>query len=272
MIRSARSSAAIKSKALLLCLLFAFAAAAQVPGYQGKKFSFGYTLGLAPSVRNPNNLGSASLPFGQGRGPVDKFIFSFNAIHNLSADLVLGRRFSICGAFVYYRTKIDASDVYYQVPYSNIYYPYINYHFKELVQFSAMGFTAGMKFFGSKFIAPFGRYIKLEFSHQNVKAELADAVMVNANDPQDVCQFSPDHWYTPYSAISLAMGKQRIIANKLVVDFGLKGSLPLNRTTVAFGAGNDYSNLSTFVTDMSLYRANCLNYVSVYLGFNFLAF
>ena len=247
---------------------------AQVPGYQGKKFNIGYSYSISPCVRNPNNMGMASFPKGgaEANPQLQKFIFSFNGIHRITADHVIGRFTSVNLAALFYNTRVyyDREDL--SLPATPLYgyYNFVLIRPRSLYKITGFGGEGGLKLFGTKYIAPFGHYFSVTYSFQHIKADLNGLKLENVNDTSDVYGFTTDSHVYVYSGIFFGLGKQRIINNKFIVDSGVKFAIPVSSGGSLIGGR--FTEIDPYMKALTLHRANCLNGLNFYIGISFLGF
>jgi hypothetical protein len=193
------------NKHLLVFVLLSFLclpALAQSPGYMGKKLIVHYENSFMQTYRHPNSKGRAVSAYG-----AENVFFSFNSTHSFAAEYVTGRRRTWGLSLKYLRTGVFTSNNYYSL--SPPRYP--------LGIIRAYGIGIKTKGFNSKYIAPWGFYREWEFF-----------VLMHRME-----NFYPSKYYPvkPATVVypmfknagaSFAFGKQRVIADKITLNYGAK--------------------------------------------------
>lgn len=246
----------MKKKLLLfLCTLFFLPPVfSQVRSYMGKRLVITHYSFYFPAFKQPS--------FRSTKG------FKMNVTKALGIDYVIHGRSSLCLAVQYILTGIP-----YQSP-AGYSYNYIYHDGDPTIpaKVSVLQYSLGFKKFTRRSVAPIGFYIKWEafFQQYTIKYE-----------PDGFYDYSNTYYYTQQHAkldggsgvikmngigAAFSIGKQRIFWDKIVVDYGIRGSLsaPLpykNRTVVE-------ASLKSLAFDRIL---NC-QLLNVKLGIGFLAF
>lgn len=202
-----------KTILFLLLVTACFSSGAQSPGYLGKKFSFSYGLYLNNTLSNPNFMGS------DGIGAI-------NLRNVFTLDYVLARKFSLGVSFHYFPTMFSYKGYcnYEVISGNQINSKHFNGSNTLKSKMNVYGIGINPKFFLSDHIAPLGSYLKPEL--------LLLLYTVNSNiedigDEKDIPDFKN---YSPYKAfaISLEFGKNYILFNRLMLDFGFQAGLVFN--------------------------------------------
>jgi hypothetical protein len=263
----------MKFKTSILLFIIAFSVNAQVAGYMGKKFSIGYSNYFFPGLKGP---GPREAELSDEQSPC------FNTTHSFNIEYSVRPRTNFCFSVQYLKTGIAnlTTD-----RYSNGYgYPYPgNARYigdpSVPVQLSSLNFAIGLKFFKKGFVAPIGRYRKLEVLLLSEKVKYDNHSFVRAdsyNYPYSEIPYVAGTGEYDYQNIAFAytIGKQRAIADVIVLDYGIRfGILPGGVFAMA-GSGSYSSDISMEqyfrrTSWARLYRQQLINF---HIGINFLAF
>lgn len=251
----------------IIALLFCLNTSAQVAGYMGKRFSIGYSNDFFPRLPDAANQNFSRT-------------HAFNTTHCVDIDYTLNHSASICGSFQYANMDFFKGGLDYTITYNNdgnhVYYLPAD---EQPMQLISKGISIGFKFLRRNYINPYGKYVKIDF-----------VVDLNKIVMDKDAFYAKGYYYPAYDykkqtvfdgvdkfknlMIFYSFGKQRIIANRLVLDYGLRLGLNTNIVLSAIdfidGGSGDYveSELKK-QANMRILQANLLK---IHLGLRFLAF
>jgi hypothetical protein len=265
----------MKRKILFFFLLIAAAANAQVAGYMGKRFTVGYSNYFFPGLKGP---GPSTASWN------DEPSATFNNVNCLNFEYVAKERTVPVLSLQYMRTGIAYYRSYDREFYQGSEYCYPeqaaykgNYSVPALLKCVNLGL--GFKKFRRGSVAPVGGYQKFEFLLMFETVTYDNKHFVKRDDynyDQDVvipAMGTGEYKYRDF-ALVYTLGKQRVLFDKLVLDYGMRFAFaPPGFGTALFGigfAGN--SNMESVYRSQSharLFREQMLN---IHLGLGFLAF
>lgn len=233
----------------------------QVPGYLGKRTTFVFSVAAHPAIGEMNSV------FATGNPNED---ISLNATYAIEYNYLVKPKGAFCLTFNYSHLGLNFED-----NYSN------TYSYSGSKAFPAYqnlkGLSLGYKFFSRNKIAPLGTYLKLEgiFVYNTLKY-YTDGAYEMAQESYF------DGWGTSYryvkkplnlkdgkvdsfgGGLSMALGRQRIFNDILVLDFGVRFAMVL--------APDGYSN-SGYVNEFHTFSRTFFNqFINFRLGIGFLAF
>lgn len=274
----------MKKIILIYSLLFFLTNAnAQVAGYMGKRFCAGYANYFSPRLP----LVSAILENNQSdKGSIGTERF-FNTTHNFITDFIISDRVSLCATFQF--SKMD------HAAYSSTFYAsedgtYQSHDNKIIylpakvspMQLKTRNFSLGFKFFKNGSLNPIGRYRKIEFILATSQIQL----------DEDGFYWKDDH--AKYDAnlqeltsksfvFAYTIGKQRVLGNAVVLDYGLRAGLNYGYANMICSAAglpspfssNKYvydSSLNAMLTSMTQLRLFEAQLINFHIGFHFLSF
>ena len=281
-------------KALLYLFLIAAPAAAfaQAPGYMGKKVTVIYNNYFSPALQYPNYKGNSG-------------ILSFNSRHSFGVDYVRARKRVIGFAVQTLRTRKEfegnGSGTYIEeYQYSYTVAPngtktetgkYPTSVFVEPgggdITIKNTNFSLYWKFFGKKYIAPWGNYHRIDLVL--MKYKLKDNFIQGASyTVQDYYYYQatgnseyknrvvqlpvPASDSRSYSSFMFAygIGKQRILFDNVIIDLGAQLGLMFGaagaNNRIHYGTGSE-----TFKANMQK-RINNASWFNINLGIGYLAY
>lgn len=207
---------------LILILLNSFVFS-QAPGHLGKRFSIGYGFHTSPCIFNAN--GQNQTIIGRG-GSAESGSPAFNAIHELNIEFAASSKWMTCFSVRYYKTVYDNAEQFnsYQIsgysPYSS--QPNGYYNMRGLT------YTLYFKYYGKRYVAPWGRYVMFGPTVNTVKTTYDPDVM-NVKARKSNGYFEKDTLLSPFgpkeqnfTGINLMMGvgRSRIYSNRIILDYG----------------------------------------------------
>jgi hypothetical protein len=217
-------------KLTFLTLVFAFAGAvlqAQSTGYMGRRFVLNYGFHASPitfgsSANNTTLIGNG--------GSAETGVFALNAIHEGSLEFAMSSKWMMNFSVRYYKTTYDnAQDLNVSV-YDSYYGYYDSYSGRPEGYYNIRGlsYTLYFKYFGSRYVAPWGRYVMFGPVINTVKTTYDPAVMYlqnayynyNGSTYTKIKDFGAAEQDFKGFNFMLGWGRSRIIANRIVVDYG----------------------------------------------------
>lgn len=195
---------------------------AQVSGYMGKRFSVGYSNYFSPAfVGRTANSTEMSL--------------GVNTVHCVNLEYSIKRRTNFCIGIQFWKTGIIRENGYdysyeYNDPYGGItsesgtayYLP----DTRAPMQLRTVNISMGFKFFRHGYIAPVGRYTKLEgiLFMDNVSYDPLAFYRTSSGFPKDrFSRFIGTGYYSYKTfAVALTLGRQRVLFNRIIIDSGIR--------------------------------------------------
>ncbi len=182
----------------VLIVSLAFVTQAQ-PGYQGKKFLTTYNLRFVPALTNKNFHSKSGVLPGD-----------FNLTHIANIEYVVSRKVSLGMRYSFTRTSVDMNFIDEKSPF-NIYKNRDDLAFKAYVH--GIGFYTKMFYGGHQNLAPRGSYMTLQ----------ADAYYTMVKDSYVNNSTVGNYWGN--FSIGIGFGKQMIVFDRLVLDYGIESNL-----------------------------------------------
>jgi hypothetical protein len=264
-----------KTHFILLTCLFHLSISAQVAGYLGKRCSIGYDNYFGVSTK-----GTGFFSHTYREDPA----FMFNTTHCLNIDYTITQRTNFCLSGQYFQTGIPYAKEDDYDYYGNENYPYPNEtryggSFANEVKLRSFNIGLGFKFFKKGYVAPIGRYRKLEFlvMLENVKYDNKHFYkLVDDNDYytiKEVPYIAGSGSYN-YKNIGIAytLGRQRIISNIIILDYGIRfGFIPGSGTYAVFSE-RARRDMEDYYRARSWGRLNRQQLINFHIGIGFLAF
>ncbi len=262
----------MKNKFLFLSLFCSLASLAQttVPGYLGKRFSIGYSNYMSPALFQPN--ANSTDPDG-GVG--------FNTVHSIDLEYSIKKRTNFCASVQFYKTGLKTKDYYYSVTDPNsseTYESYVIYKSSDHtpIMLKTTNISLGFKFFRKGFIAPVGKYQRIDFVLMLDKV----AYQRNAFYDDGARVASPigtgDYDFRSF-AFAYTLGRQRVIANKIILDAGIRFAICPNYLlnfikNDVFGDYEDRLPFETALKSEVNQRLIGAQLINLHIGISFLAF
>ena len=210
----------MKNKIVVFLLLISCSVFSQVPGYLGKRFSIGYSNNLFPSLFYPS------------ANSTDRYELGVNTTHCIDIEYAIKKRTTFCFSVDFYKTGM-AREGGYGYSYNGAYdYGSAVYRSGDgtPIQLRTTNFSLGFKFFRPGFIAPVGKYQKLEF------ILLSNKITYDRNSFYDQ-YYSPGNNLSSFGtgeydfksfAIALTFGRQRVLFNSVIIDTGFRLGVSTN--------------------------------------------
>jgi hypothetical protein len=232
----------MKKYLIILSFIFPLVAAAQVPGYMGKKLTVIYSNSFAPVL-------NTAMVNGKG----NRGLFAFNDKSLLGVEYVRAKRRVIGLAAEYMRTGLSGSDYlrysypessYYQITGSDTILSGQNtgtYFFgnEAFLPIRNTGLSLYWKFFSKHYIAPWGKYQRIDIGimqYWTKKTDMGEFTYVtqqqyynNNNGTSNTvtrtvtttATIGDEIRYKAYK-VGYGFGNQRIFNDKIIVDYGIK--------------------------------------------------
>lgn len=268
----------MKTKCLLLFISISFLSNAQIPGYMGKRAVIGYSNYFMLGFKGPGPNNSA---------PADDASFTLNNAHCLNFEYAYKQRKMVCLSAQYIRTGLaydrGIRNEFFDSGSSGDYpYPGGSRYagsFSKPALLTSVNFGLGVKMFKNGFIAPTGRYRKLEvvllfeklkYDSQNFMVDV-DNYESTADDTIKV--LGKGEYSYKNIAFAYTIGKQRILNDKFVLDFGIRFAYTPSMNIITIAAGDEFTyNVESYFRRASNLRMARQQLVNFHLGIGFLAF
>jgi hypothetical protein len=263
----------------------------QSGGYMGKHLHVGYGFNTSPALINTNaNLKTV---FGDGAS-AESGTLAFNVVHEVYLDYILSSKWTIGFSGRFYKTTFDNS-MGYKNPFDQLYS--YSYSSREegserpngYYNITGQSYALCFKFFGSRYVAPWGRYVMFGPVLNTYKAVYDPKIM---NDELTV--YNNNYYYNYYYqdtllsdfgpttqsfkkiGLMVGWGRSRIIANRITIDYGVTAQ-PLSIVSVALRQSGfasiffkkDISN-TNYIAESSKRRVQGINTINVFLKVGFL--
>ncbi len=226
---------------------------AQSPGYLGKKISIGYGFHTSPTINGSNANGNSII--GRKVGSGETGYFAFNTMHEGFIEHALKKRFSIGLSAKYYKTTYDnglSLSVYYQYANNTGGFGNVNYYGspKGLYTIKGINYLLYGKLFYRKYVAPWGRYMTFGINVKTYKCEYNPDIMYlesgNSNSgyynqyvPPKFSDFGPTKQKFIRYDLLFGLGKTKIIANRIILDYGFNTNVLAFMMTFFDAIGED---------------------------------
>ncbi len=266
----------MKAKYVTLFIFISAFSNAQISGYMGKRTVISYSNYFMFGLRGPGPADS---------GPKDEPSFTMNNAHCLNFEYAIKQRKMLCLSGQYIRTGIaydrggHASTLYGS---SYREYPYpdgVGYggSFLKPALLTSFNIGLGLKFFKSGLLAPVGRYGKLEvlLLFENVKYDYKNFKKKVDSNPYNDTPYTLGTGEYKYKNIALVytIGKQRILYDKIVLDYGIRFAWSPSLNIISLTGGLDDSpNIETYYRREANLRIARQQLINFHIGIGFLAF
>lgn len=216
----------------IIFILSLTSASAQAPGYLGKRFILGYGANFSPAFTNPNNNNQTIIGHLGEKGSAETGMMAFNYTHEGFIEYATSAKFMVGFSGKFYKTKYDNG----LSVGSNYNY---NYSADSDVQgyydISGKSFCLYGKLYGSRYVAPWGRYLIFgpvlnlynttydsNVMYQNAEVYNPNTGAVNFGK---ISNFgAKEQSFTGFN-IMFGWGRTRIIADRITLDYGLNMQL-----------------------------------------------
>ena len=249
---------------------------AQIAGYMGKRATIGYSNYFMLGIKGP---------WPNSSGFLDERSFTMNNAHCLNFEYAYKQRKMICLSGQYIRTGmaydrgghdgfLDAAS-YREYPYPDG--ARYGGDFSKPALLTCTNLAIGVKTFKTGFIAPVGRYRKIEvlfifanvqYDNENFKKAISD----NSAEDTLVTLGIGKYSYKNVS-FSYTFGNQRVLGNKFVLDYGIRFAYMPSFNIVTLASGDEYANnIEIYYRRQSNLRLARQQFINFHLGIGFLAF
>jgi hypothetical protein len=207
---------------------------AQLSGYQGKKFSFGYGSNLGYAVFNKNSEGVSLFGSGQSVDMPIRMFETFNYKHQAQMELVYNSNSIVGLQMSYGLTQFRALKSNDNYDYNNSNYT-IGHDIYSKMKIATFGIY--IKKFSTK-TAPIGRYYSLKLSMLRYKPDF-ESIELPGGFPKSIKSIF--NTYSTSIVFALSVGKSRIYYNHLIVDSNFEFGLPFVMPGFGSSLNLDYS-------------------------------
>lgn len=285
---------------IVLFLITGFASYSQSAGYMGKHIHVGYGFNTSPAFIG-STPGQKTI-FGD-RGSAERAVPAFNIVHEAYLDYLFSSKWTIGLSARFYKTNCD-NGMGYDSPFKSSYYaPYSsNYndrsdgseHPDGFYNIQGGSYALCFKYFGSRYVAPWGRYVMFGPVLNTYKATYDTTTMKDQLYYYDNNNNNSNYNYNGYDstfsdfgpktqsykkiAIMVGWGRSRIIANRITFDYGVTAQPLALISTVLRQSGfmsifikKDISN-TNYIEESSKRRVRGINSVNVFVKVGFLLF
>jgi len=249
----------------------------QVPGYLGKRASVYYDVYFSPTFVGPTassapSTGNGSLAYSPG----------MNAAHCLNVEYATGKKTSLCISGQYMKTGVAY--------HSGSYYANEATYTGDLTkpaQLSSFNLGLGFKFYAKGFIAPLGRYQKLEFlllfstvNYDNTHFQQPDQQVYNQYYGYSTTikggpvSLGPGTYSYTNFVLAYTLGREVIVGDRIIIDYGFRLAVApfavvTTDPTSSGPSNNSIENIYNYDSGWRLFREQLLN---LHLGLGFLPF
>jgi hypothetical protein len=251
-------------KIIVLLSIVSLTAYSQVTGYLGKRFTVGYSVTTFPAL--------GAMP-SSDEGELE---LKWKAIHCGNIEYIVGKRSALIVGMQYskYATRLNGIYVngynsttlnYDPVPYS----PAI---------ISSTGLNLSYKFFGKRFLAPVGKYMKIDFLYLHNKVTLPEKAFSytdysGSNAIKKNMNYGSKEYIFNAIVLAATFGKQRIFFDVLAVDYGIRiGFTPQALASIDLFESNNSVSLENKIKTKNMERTFAYQVFNVHIGIGFLAF
>lgn len=237
----------------------------------GKRFSISYANNFFPSIIGATPSGS----------------FGLNYTHCLNLDYVIRKRTVLCVSAQHFNTGMYFNRTIYSNTFDGFgYQQEVQYDYDPVVRYQPMQVSVntvglGFKFFSNGTLAPVGKYKKLELLVMRGNVFYGQKAFTFYNDvTSEVERASIGKGEYTYNSFALAytIGAQRILANCIVLDYGIQFAVTPNVIAGALADDGNYvyatneseiRNAFKYDYNNRLFRHQAIN---LHIGIGFLAF
>jgi hypothetical protein len=267
--------------------LFSFA---QSTGYMGKRLLLGYGFHTSPTITGSNAKNESIIGSG---GNAETGALAFNVIHEGYLEFAVSSKWMICFSARFYKTTYDNRLNFknYEGNYNNeSYIQYRNSSPDGFYNMRGLTYTLYFKYYGARYVAPWGRYVMFGPTLNTVKTSYDPAIMkvpgtyynsnLYGNNASDtiVSYFGPTEQTFKGLNLMLGFGRSRIIANRVTIDYGCNIHLfSLANTLFDFNGTGFFHRQETidannYIERSVLTRVRGVNRINVFLKVGILLF
>lgn len=242
----------LHSKKLMLICLFlvflSFNSNAQAPGYMGKRINMGYSISGSPRIKKSSG----------GIG--------INLLHEGYIEYVTKRKWSIGLSAKFYKTVVYNGYRNINISSYNYFRP-TSYSPTAYIDIRGTNFTCYFKYFKKNFLAPWGKYFIIGPTLSVFKASYDPNLMYISGDYIGINSLNKNNYFADFgpteqtyfrSDLMFGNGRSRIIANRIIIDYGYTFNLLAWLSTPFF----DDSDLLGLQINQKLTNFNYIEIVS----------
>jgi hypothetical protein len=211
---------------VFVLFLIALNSNAQSTGYMGKRLVLNYGFHTSPvsfgsSANNTTLIGTS--------GSAESGVFALNMIHEGSLEFAMSSKWMMNFSARYYKTVYDNAEYLDYNTYDPLSGDRYSYSGQPAGYYDITGlsYTLYFKYFGSRYVAPWGRYVMFGPVLNTVKTSYNPTVMYlkddyNYNNVSNTIIKDFGDFEQKYNGfnIMLGWGRSRIIGNRIVIDYG----------------------------------------------------
>lgn len=267
----------------LSCLVCLFGVA-QVPGYMGKRFVAGYGFYFSPALIGADGQGASIM--GSSTGNAETGTIAFNSLHELFAEYTVGKKLSLGISARIYRSAYDNNrELIVTGSYTNPFGYTQSYtsggHPTGLYHIKGVNYLLYGKLYFGKFLAPWGRYFMFGPSLNTYSTNYSpDEMRVKVNNSgADLfySDFGPQQQRFVKFDIMAGLGRSRILANRICLDYGFNVNIIALFTTLFDATNTDFFDNSiptnyTYMQKTSPARVRGVNRFNAFVKIGVLLF
>jgi hypothetical protein len=252
----------------LLCLLaIALRAASQTPGYMGKRLSVGYGAYLSPGAISSNNYTDV------------------NALHEGFLEFAVSKKASLGLSAKYYKTGVNnEGGITSETFFLNGSYRTVSGEPRGFTSVKGLNYVFYAKLFKRNYLAPWGKYFMIGAtlntyvaSYDPSKMYISYTSIANTGTYQigRFSDFGPERQSSVKFDITFGNGRSRIIADRIIVDYGYNINVWAATTLIDDLLERDNSKnvrASDYIEKLSSKRVRGVNRFSVFLKVGVLLF
>lgn len=262
---------------LILVAMLSGISFSQVSGYMGKRLSLSYSNYFSPSL------------LGRSANSTTDFSLGLNTTHCGNLEYVIKKRTNFCIGIQFSKLGTIKESYNYTFTYVD---PWGNSSYLQSgtayylpsnrlpMQLKMTNIAVGFKFFRSGYIAPVGKYNKLEFVlfMSDLTYESKSFYSSPSRRPEDKISTSmgSGHYEFKSFAVAFTFGRQRILFDRLILDTGIRFAVSPNMFVnymVTDFFGDEYDKTIEeqikFNTNTRIFTSQVFNF---HIGLGFLAF
>lgn len=216
-------------KIVLNFLFVAFALSAfsqKSPGYMGKRLLVGYGFYFSPAILGSNGSQASII----GRGNAMGGDLAFNSVHEGYLEYSFKNRTSVGLSCRYYHTTFDNSSEVRATVNTSMGQEYAYGRPGGFYDIHGLNYSLYFKFYGKRYVAPWGPYF-LFGPVVNTYRSFYDPYTMRVGDPGYtnnqplVVDFGPQGEFFGRGDLMFGWGKNRIIGNRVTIDYGINFEL-----------------------------------------------
>lgn len=264
----------MKNKFLIFLIIISSSVFSQVPGYMGKRLIVGYSNYFMVGFKGPGPINAV---------PSNENSLTLNNVHCLNFEYAHNQHKMLCFSGQYLRTGIAYNNGLSGGPFDlrNIGdYPYPNSckyvgNYSTPALLTSFNIGIGIKSFKHGYLAPVGKYDKFEFLFlfEKIKYDYKNFVQSDNYGSTDIpYPLGTGEYSYKNFAIVYSFGRQKVLNDKIVLDYGLRVSYTPLFNIFSAVQMNDASTIEEhfkYETRSRIFREQLFN---LHVGIGFLAF